>query len=162
MNTICNTQPTMKHYGHTITTSAAQINDIKTLHTQTDTEWEGACPDGDTVFVYGITIVDQVIEIHAASAEESYKAYEYLTDMVNAMDPFDMLWAELKKSIVIARTRSSTLTSKDNTSVQVKAGEIMMVRADALMKAKLTDAEAVCIAASLLANLAPAQINDHK
>jgi hypothetical protein len=152
----------MKHYGHTITTSAAQINDIKTLHTQTDTEWEGACPDGDTVFVYSITISDQVIDIHAASAEESYKAYQHLTDMVNAMDPFDLLWAELKKSIVIARTRSSTLTSKDNTSVQVKAGEIMMVRADALMKAKLTDDEAVSIAASLLANVDPAQINAQK
>jgi hypothetical protein len=162
MNTICNTQPTMKHYGHTITTSAAQINDIKTMHTQTDTGFQGACPDGDTVFLYGITIIDQVIEIDAETAEESYKAYEYLTDMVNAMDPFDMLWAELKKSIVIARTRSSTLTSKDNTSVQVKAGEIMMVRADALMKAKLTDDEAVSIAASLLANVDPAQINNHK
>jgi hypothetical protein len=152
----------MKHYGHTITTSAAQINDIKTLHTQTDTGFEGACPDGDTVFVYGITIVDQVIDIHAANAEESYKAYQHLTDMVNAMDPFDLLWAELKKSIVTARTMSSTLTSKDNTSVQVKAGEIMMVRADALMKAKLTDDEAVSIAASLLANVDPAQINAQK
>ena len=153
----------MKHYGHTITTSAAQINDIKTLHTQvTDTGWEGACPDGDTVFLYGITIVDQVIEIHAETAEESYKAYQYLTDMVNAMDPFDLLWAELKKSIVIARTRSSTLTSKDSTSVQVKPGEIMMVRADALMKAKLTHDEAVSIAASLLANVDPAQINGLK
>jgi hypothetical protein len=155
----------MKHYGHTITTSAAQINDIKTLHTQADdSKWEGACPDGsgENVFLYSITISDQVIDIHAANAEESYKAYQYLTDMVNAFDPFDMLWAELKKSIVIARTRSSTLTSKDNTSVQVKAGEIMMVRADALMKAKLTDAEAVCIAASLLANLDHAQINDQK
>jgi hypothetical protein len=146
----------MKHYGHTITTSAAQINDIKTLHTQvTDTEWEGACPDGndETVFLYSITIVDQVIEIHAETAEESYKAYEYLTDMVNAMDPFDLLWAELKKSIVIARTNSSTLTSKDDTSVQVRGGEIMMVRADALMKTKLTYNEAVRIAASLLANV---------
>jgi hypothetical protein len=152
----------MKHYGHTITTSAAQINDIKTLHTQTDTEWEGACPDGDTVFLYGITIVDQVIEIHAASAEESYKAYEYLTDMVNAMDPFDLLWAKLKKSIVMARTNSSTRTSQDFTNVQVQGGEIMMVRADALMKAKLTDDEAVSIAASLLANVDPAQINQSK
>jgi hypothetical protein len=152
----------MKHYGHTITTSAAQINDIKTLHTQTDTGWEGACPDGDTVFLYGISIIDQVIDIHAETAEESYKAYQYLTDMVMAMDPFDLLWAELKKSIVIARTRSSTLTSKDNTSVQVRAGEIMMVRADALMKTKLTDDEAVSIAASLLANVDPAQINAAK
>lgn len=152
----------MKHYGHTITTSAAQINDIKTLHKQTYTEWEGACPDGDTVFLYSLTIVDQVINIYAKTAEESYKAYEYLTDMVNAMDPFDLLWLELKKSIVIARTRSSTLTSKDNTSVQVKPGEIMMVRADALMKAKLTDDEAVSIAASLLANVDPAQINAPK
>jgi hypothetical protein len=152
----------MKHYGHTITTSAAQINDIKILHTQTDTGFEGACPDGDTVFLYGITIIDQVIEIHAESAEESYKAYQYLIDMVMAMDPFDLLWAELKKSIVIARTRSSTLTSKDNTSVQVKPGEIMLVRADALMKAKLTDDEAVSIAASLLANVDPAQINAAK
>jgi hypothetical protein len=61
----------MKHYGHTITTSAAQINDIKTLHTQTDTKWEGACPDGsgENVFLYSITIIDQVIDIHAASAE---------------------------------------------------------------------------------------------
>ena len=146
----------MKHYGHTITTSAAQINDIKTLHTQvTDTEWEGACPDGngETVFLYGITIIDQVINIHAETAEESYKAYEYLTDMVNAMDPFDLLWAELKKSIVMARTNSSTLTSKDDTSVQIRGGEIMMVRADALMKTKLTYNEAVRIAASLLANV---------
>lgn len=152
----------MKHYGHNITTSAAQINDIKTLHTQTDTDWEGACPDGDTVFLYGITIVDQVIEIHAETAEESYKAYQYLTDMVNAMDPFDMLWADLKKSIVMARTNSSTRTSQDFTNVQVQAGEIMMVRADALMKAKLTDDEAVRIAASLLANVDPAQINAAK
>jgi hypothetical protein len=153
----------MKHYGHSITTSAAQINDIKTLHTQvTDTEWEGACPDGDTVFLYSISIIDQVIEIYAESAEESYKAYQYLTDMVNAMDPFDLLWAELKKSIVMARTNSSTLTSKDDTSVQVRAGEIMMVRADALMKVKLTDDEAVSIAASLLANVDPAQINAAK
>jgi hypothetical protein len=152
----------MKHYGHSITTSAAQINDIKTLHTQvTDTEWEGACPDGDTVFLYSISIIDQVIDIHAESAEESYKAYQYLTDMVNAMDPFDLLWAELKKSIVIARTNSSTLTSKDDTSVQVRAGEIMMVRADALMKTKLTYNEAVRIAASLLANV-DEQINDSK
>jgi hypothetical protein len=145
----------MKHYGHTITTSAAQVNDIKTLHTQTDTGFEGACPDGngETVFLYSITIVDQVIEIYAETAEESYKAYEYLTDMVNAMDPFDLLWSELKKSIVIARTNSSTLTSKDDTSVQVRAGEIMMVRADALMKTKLTYNEAVRIAASLLANV---------
>jgi hypothetical protein len=153
----------MKHYGHTITTSAAQINDIKTLHTQViDIDWEGACPDGDTVFLYGITIFDHVIEIDAESAEESYKAYKYLTDMVNAMDPFDLLWAELKKSIVMARTNSSTLTSKDDTSVQVRAGEIMMVRADALMKVKLTDDEAVSIAASLLANVDPAQINQSK
>ena len=153
----------MKHYGHTITTSAAQINDIKTLHTQViDIDWEGACPDGDTVFLYGITIFDHVIEIDAESAEESYKAYKYLTDMVNAMDPFDLLWAELKKSIVMARTNSSTLTSKDDTSVQVRAGEIMMVRADALMKTKLTDDEAVSIAASLLANVDPAQINAAK
>jgi hypothetical protein len=152
----------MKHYGHTITTSAAQINDIKTLHTQTDTGFQGACPDGDTVFLYGITIIDQVIDIHAATAEESYKAYQYLTDMVNAMDPFDLLWARMKKSIVMARTNSSTRTSQDFTNVQVKAGEIMMVRADALMKAKLTDDEAVSIAASLLANVDPAQINQSK
>lgn len=154
----------MKHYGHTITTSAAQINDIKTLHTQTDTGWEGACPDGngETVFLYGITIVDQVIEIYTETAEESYKAYQYMIDMVMAMDPFHLLWSELKKSIVIARTRSSTLTSKDSTSVQVRAGEIMMVRADALMKVKLTDDEAVSIAASLLANVDPAQINAAK
>jgi hypothetical protein len=154
----------MKHYGHTITTSAAQIDDIKILHTQTDTGFEGACPDGngETVFLYSITIVDQVIEIHAETAEESYKAYQYMIDMVMAMDPFHLLWAELKKSIVIARTRSSTLTSKDSTSVQVRAGEIMMVRADALMKAKLTDDEAVSIAASLLANVDPAQINAAK
>jgi hypothetical protein len=46
--------------------------------------------------------------------------------------------------------------------VQVKAGEIMMVRADALMKAKLTDDEAVSIAASLLANVDPAQLNQSK
>jgi hypothetical protein len=153
----------MKHYGHTITTSAAQINDIKTLHTQTDTGFEGACPDGngETVFLYGITIIDQVIEIYAETAEESYKAYEYLTDMVNAMDPFDLLWAELKKSIVIARTNSSTLTSKDDTSVQVRGGEIMMVRADALMKTKLTYNEAVRIAASLLANV-DVQMNSAK
>jgi hypothetical protein len=152
----------MKHYGHSITTSAAQINDIKTLHTQTDTGFEGACPDGDTVFLYSITIIDQVIEIYAETAEESYKAYQYLIDMVNAMDPFDLLWAELKKSIVMARTNSSTLTSKDDTSVQVRAGEIMMVRADALMKTKLTDDEAVSIAASLLANVDHAQINGLK
>ena len=152
----------MKHYGHTITTSAAQINDIKTLHTQTDTGWEGACPDGDTVFLYGITIIDQVIKIHAETAEESYKAYEYVSDMVNAMDPFDLLWAKMKKSIVIARSNSSTRTSQDFTNVQVQGGEIMMVRADALMKAKLTDDEAVSIAASLLANVDPAQINAPK
>jgi hypothetical protein len=155
----------MKHYGHTITTSAAQINDIKTLHTQADdSKWEGACPggSGENVFVYGITISDQVIDIHAASAEESYKAYQHLTDMVNAMDPFDMLWARMKKSIVMARTNSSTRTSQDFTNVQVQGGEIMMVRADALMKAKLTDDEAVSIAASLLANVDPAQINQSK
>jgi hypothetical protein len=154
----------MKHYGHTITTSAAQINDIKTLHTQTDTGWEGACPDGngETVFLYAISIVDQVIEIYAESADESYKAYQYLTDMVNAMDPFDLLWAKMKKSIVMARTNSSTRTSQDFTNVQVQGGEIMLVRADALMKAKLTDDEAVSIAASLLANVDPAQINDQK
>jgi hypothetical protein len=154
----------MKHYGHTITTSAAQINDIKTLHTQTDSGFEGACPDGngETVFLYGITIVDQVIEIHAETAEESYKAYQYLIDMVMAMDPFDLLWAQIKKSIVMARTNRSTRTSQDFTNVQVKAGEIMMVRADALMSAKLTDDEAVSIAASLLANIDPAQINGLK
>jgi hypothetical protein len=154
----------MKHYGHTITTSAAQVNDIKTLHTQTDTGFEGACPDGngETVFLYGITIVDQVIEIHAETAEESYKAYLYLVDMVNAMDPFDQLWAKMKKSIVMARTNSSTRTSQDFTNVQVQGGEIMLVRADALMKAKLTDDEAVSIAASLLANVDPAQINAPK
>jgi hypothetical protein len=38
----------------------------------------------------------------------------------------------------------------------------MLVRADALMKAKLTDDEAVSIAASLLANVDPAQINAAK
>jgi hypothetical protein len=155
----------MKHYGHTITTSAAQINDIKTLHTQADdSKWEGACPDGsgENVFLYSITIVDQVIDIHAANAEESYKAYQHLTDMVNAMDPFDLLWARMKKSIVMARTNSSTRTSQDFTNVQVQGGEIMLVRADALMKAKLTDDEAVSIAASLLANLDPAQINAQK
>jgi hypothetical protein len=155
----------MKHYGHTITTSAAQINDIKTLHTQVTTfGFEGACPDGngETVFLYSISIVDQVIDIYAETAEESYKAYQYLTDMVNAMDPFDLLWAKMKKSIVMARTNSSTRTSQDFTNVQVQGGEIMLVRADALMKAKLTDDEAVSIAASLLANVDPAQINAPK
>ena len=114
------------------------------------------------MFLYGITIVDQVIEIYAETADESYKAYQYLTDMVNAMDPFDLLWAKMKKSIVMARTNSSTRTSQDFTNVQVQGGEIMMVRADALMKAKLTDDEAVSIAASLLANVDPAQINAPK
>jgi hypothetical protein len=154
----------MKHYGHTITTSAAQINDIKILHTQTDTGFEGACPDGngETVFLYGITIIDQVIEIYAETAEESYKAYQYLIDMVMAMDPFDLLWAKMKKSIVMARTKSSTRTSQDFTNVEVQGGEITMVRADALMRAKLTDDEAVSIAASLLANVDPAQINGLK
>jgi hypothetical protein len=154
----------MKHYGHTINTSSAQAAHVKSEHNAIIDSWyAGTTPSN---VPYEIGIADDQIMIFAETAQDSYYAFVHVQSIVDAHDPFDLLWKKLKASIVDARTNGSdkVLAKIDYTDVQVKPfdAELMqvtLIRADALMRVRMTNDEAVKVAAQILAKVDTNKIN---
>jgi hypothetical protein len=138
----------MKHYAHTITTSAAQIAHLRSqLEWLTDNWYRGATPNN---VEFEVNIHDNTISVFADSAEMSYFAHHHLEQIIDAHDPFDVLWSRLKMSIIDARTAKSKQVECDRTTISVEQDKLMLVRADALMSCKITEEESINLAAMLL------------
>jgi len=142
------THTTMKHYAHTITTSAAQIAHLRSqLEWLTDNWYRGATPNN---VEFEINIHDNTISVFADSAEMSYFAHHHLEQIIDAHDPFDVLWSKLKMSIIDARTAKSMDMKCDRTTITVEKDKMILVRPDALMSCKITEDESINLAAILL------------
>jgi hypothetical protein len=154
----------MKHYGHTIKTSSAQAAHVKSVHTAIIDSWYGGTTPSNVP--YEIGIADDQIAIYAETAQDSYYAFVHVQSIVDAHDPFDLLWSRLKASIVDARTNGGkVITKTDNTDVHVALFEhdvmrVTLVRADAVMRMKLTDQDALKVAAQILANVDTDKLNE--
>lgn len=154
----------MQHYGHTIKTSSVQAAHVKSVHTAIIDSWYSGTTSSNVP--YQLTITDDQIQIHAENAQESYYAYVHVQTIVDTHDPFDLLWSRLKASIVDARTNGGkVITKTDNTDVHVALFEhdvmrVTLVRADAVMRMKLTDQDALKVAAQILANVDTDKLNE--
>ena len=138
---------------------------MKSVHTAIIDSWYSGTTTSNVPYELGIT--DDYIVIYAETAQDSYYAFEHVQSIVDAHDPFDLLWAKLKASIVDARTNSSdqVLAKSDYTDVQVKPFDadlmqLTLIRVDALMRVRMTNEEAVKVAAQILAKVDTNKIND--